>query len=581
MEQIISHLPYIFITFVLVTVLVGAISALKTRGGDLDTAEGYFLASRSLPGVIIAGSLLMTNLSTEQLVGMNGNTWLTNMGPIFWELGAVFPLLALAFWFLPTYLKTGTSTIPGLIEMCYDKSVKTMFTVVVVIMYSILNLPVILYSGALVFEKIFGLSTILGTSQVTTISFLCVIIGLIGGCYAVFGGLKAVVISDTIYCIGFIVSGLTVTALAFTLLGNQTGNGGLLGGIQYVLQNDIVYHKLNSINDWDAPSPQIPWPLIFSGMLFNNLYWWCCNQSIVQRALATRSLAEGQKGAILCGFLKCIGPLYLLVPGVIAFYMPSIQQSMAELASGGTDVVLMDQAYSMLVAEVVPWPLMGFFAAVLLGSILSSFNSILNSAATMFTLDFYRSVINPKASDLKCVKIGQMYSAVTGVIAICVSTQIYRSSSGVATLINSMVQYIATPVICTLCGALLFKKIPVWAPKLITVVHFVAYSAFLIAKPTYEIFGGSSAQIHYLYCMAVLLPVELILMGLCGIFAPRSTPVKLQNISTVDLTPWRFRWPTAILAVALVVLIYVVFSPLVLASPGDPVVHESIASFLQ
>lgn len=580
MEQILSHRPYIILSFFLISLLVGAISILKTKGNHLNTAEGYFLANRSLPGILVAGSLLLTNLSTEQLVGTNGHSWLTNMGSIAWEVGAVFPLLILSFWLLPIYLRSGIGTIPELMELCYDKSIKTVFVGIIVIMYSILNLPVILYSGALVLEKVFGLSAFFGTPQVTTISILCVIIGLVGGCYAVFGGLRAIAISDTVYCIGFILAGLAIPLLSLNALGAQTSSGGIVAGLQHILKNEIIYHKLNAVNAWDAANPQIPWPLILSGMLFNNIYWWCCNQSIVQRALAARSLAEGQKGAVLCGFLKCLGIVYLIVPGVIAFYMPSIQSAMADLISQGTDVVLMDQVYSLLVAEIVPWPLMGFFASILFGAVLSSFNSVLNSAATMFTLDLYRSIMNPAASDLKCVKIGQIYSTVAGVVAICVSTQIYRVSAGITTFINAMVQFVSLPVVCTICGALLFKQIPKWCPKLISVVHIVIYSAFLIANPTYELFGGSSEPVHYLYCMAILFPVELLLMWLCSIFFPRLQPVILPDIRTVDLTPWKYRWPAAFLSIALVVILYVIFSPLVLAVPGAPVVHESIATII-
>ena len=153
------------ISFLLFTVLVAVISAWKTRDEQLDTAEGYFLAGRGLPGVVIAGSLLLTNLSAEQLVGLNGQSWKTNMGPIAWEVGSMFTLLVLAYYFLPKYLKMGAMTIPSLMEERYGKGTKTMFSLVIVVMYSILNLPVILYSGAVVFEQIFDISGILGTSK--------------------------------------------------------------------------------------------------------------------------------------------------------------------------------------------------------------------------------------------------------------------------------------------------------------------------------------------------------------------------------------------------------------------------------
>ena len=155
-----SSLAWTGISFLLFTVLVAVISAWKTRDEQLDTAEGYFLAGRGLPGVVIAGSLLLTNLSAEQLVGLNGQSWKTNMGPIAWEVGSMFTLLVLAYYFLPKYLKMGAMTIPSLMEERYGKGTKTMFSLVIVVMYSILNLPVILYSGAVVFEQIFDISGI-------------------------------------------------------------------------------------------------------------------------------------------------------------------------------------------------------------------------------------------------------------------------------------------------------------------------------------------------------------------------------------------------------------------------------------
>ena len=195
-------ISWTLISFVLFTALVAIISGWKTRGDDLDSAEGYFLAGRGLPGVVIAGSLLLTNLSAEQLVGLNGQSWASNMGPIAWEVGSMFTLLALAYYFLPRYLKMGAMTIPSLMEVRYGKGTKTMFSLVIVVMYSILNLPVILYSGAVVFEQIFGISGMLGVSKFQSVAILCLIIGIIGGCYAIFGGLKAVAVSDTINGIG-------------------------------------------------------------------------------------------------------------------------------------------------------------------------------------------------------------------------------------------------------------------------------------------------------------------------------------------------------------------------------------------
>ena len=549
-----SSMIWIALSFLFFTVMVAVISAWKTRDDKLDTAEGYFLAGRGLPGIVIAGSLLLTNLSAEQLVGTNGQGWASNMSPIGWEVGALFTLFALALWFLPTYLKMGTTTIPQLMEARFGRGTKLMFSFVIVVMYSILNLPVILYSGAVVFENIFDISGIFGISKFTAVAILCVVIGIIGGCYAIFGGLKAVAVSDTINGIGLIIGGLMIPFLALALLGHETTGGGLVEGVKYLVQTEP--EKLNAWASWDAAEPALPWPLIFTGMFFNNLYWWCTNQSFVQRALAAKSLKEGQKGAIYCGFLKTIGFFYLVLPGVIAYHLPSIQD---KLAAAGSSAI--DFAYPALVSAVVPKPVMGFFAAVLFGAILSSFNSVLNSASTMFTLDLYRTAINPKASDMQCVKVGKIYGTCAGAVAICVAPFV-MFAQGITTFLNSMSQFVSLPILFTVLGALIFRKAPKYAPKVITAVHVIAYGAFIILKPCYP---TSGEPIHYLYAIAVLFVVEFAIMWYLNKYRGTEEYVP-ADVGAVDLTPWKYRHIVCIIGIILAIGIYILFSPIGIAA---------------
>ena len=549
-----SSMIWIALSFLFFTAMVAVISAWKTRDDKLDTAEGYFLAGRGLPGIVIAGSLLLTNLSAEQLVGTNGQGWASNMSPIGWEVGALFTLFALALWFLPTYLKMGTTTIPQLMEARFGRGTKLMFSFVIVVMYSILNLPVILYSGAVVFENIFDISGIFGISKFTAVAILCVVIGIIGGCYAIFGGLKAVAVSDTINGIGLIIGGLMIPFLALALLGHETTGGGLVEGVKYLVQAEP--EKLNAWAAWDAAEPALPWPLIFTGMFFNNLYWWCTNQSFVQRALAAKSLKEGQKGAIYCGFLKTIGFFYLVLPGVIAYHLPSIQD---KLAAAGSSAI--DFAYPALVSAVVPKPVMGFFAAVLFGAILSSFNSVLNSASTMFTLDLYRTAINPKASDMQCVKVGKIYGTCAGAVAICVAPFV-MFAQGITTFLNSMSQFVSLPILFTVLGALIFRKAPKYAPKVITAVHVIAYGAFMILKPCYP---TSGEPIHYLYAIAVLFVVEFAIMWYLNKYRGTEDYVP-ADVGAVDLTPWKYRHIVCIIGIILAIGIYILFSPIGIAA---------------
>ena len=381
---------WIALSFLFFTVMVAVISAWKTRDDKLDTAEGYFLAGRGLPGIVIAGSLLLTNLSAEQLVGTNGQGWASNMSPIGWEVGALFTLFALALWFLPTYLKMGTTTIPQLMEARFGRGTKLMFSFVIVVMYSILNLPVILYSGAVVFENIFDISGIFGISKFTAVAILCVVIGIIGGCYAIFGGLKAVAVSDTINGIGLIIGGLMIPFLALNVLGHASGSESsvaIMDGVRYLIHNHA--DMLNSIAPAQSEAPAVPWPTVFLGLVFLGFQSWCTHQSFIQRVLAAENLKEAQKGALYCAFLKILGFMFLALPGVIAYAIFNIE---------GTQVSMMDDAYPALITRVVPQPVMGFFAAVMFGAILSSFNSVLNSASTIFTLNVWQ----PKIGRASC-----------------------------------------------------------------------------------------------------------------------------------------------------------------------------------
>lgn len=368
-------------TFIGFTILVAVISYVKTKGDDQSTADGYFLAGRGLPGFVIAGSLLLTNLSAEQLVGTNGQTWSVGMSPMAFEIVAAPCCIVLALFAAPRYLKSGITTIPELIGLRYDRSTKLWFSIAYILLYIVVQIPVILYSGSLVFENIFNVSGILGVTKFQSVIILCIIISVIGSIYAIFGGLKAVAVSDTVNGIGLLIGGFMIPFFALSVLGKTAGGDGLsvIDGMRFLIENHS--DMLNSIAPADSLPPAVPWPTVFTGLFFLGLQSWCTHQSFIQRVLAAKNLKEAQKGALYCAFLKIIGFMYLALPGVIAYALFELQ---------GDQVSMMDEAYPQLVSQVVPAPLMGFFAAVMLGAILSSFNSVLNSVDTMFTMDIYR-----------------------------------------------------------------------------------------------------------------------------------------------------------------------------------------------
>jgi len=541
------------VTFVFFTILVAVISYVKTKGDDQTTADGYFLAGRGLPGVVIAGSLLLTNLSAEQLVGTNGQTWAVGMSTMAFEVMAATALIVLALFAAPRYLKSGITTIPQLIGERFDRVTKLWFSIAYIILYLVVQIPVILYSGSLVFENIFGLSGLLGITKFQSVVILCILITVVGSIYAIFGGLKAVAVSDTINGVGLLIGGLMIPFLSLNVLGKAATGGGIVDGIKYLVANHA--DMLNSIAPAETVAPAVPWPTVFLGLVFLGFQSWCTHQSFIQRVLAAENLKEAQKGALYCAFLKILGFMFLALPGVIAYALFQIE---------GTQVSMMDDAYPALISRVVPQPVMGFFAAVMFGAILSSFNSVLNSVNTMFTMDIYKEFINKDASELKLVDVGKKIGIVFAIFSMIVGPMVYFFPAGLKTFLDSFVMLVGLPVLSAVFGGFFFKYLPKYAARFIMVFHIICYGGFMILAPSYSILGGGDGAIHYLYAVSILWPIELLIMY----FMNRANKNKgeqawiQQDVKAVDLTPWKYRKIISVVVMICVVLVYIAFSPL-------------------
>lgn len=536
------------ITFLAFTALVALISWWKTRGDNLDTQDGYYLAGRGLTGPIIAGSLLMTNLSAEQLVGTNGQAVRVGMGPIAWEVTAAMALIVMAFFLMPKYLKTGLTTVPEFFEQRYDAGTRRLVSLIVLLSYIVIMLPNILYAGAQVFSNIFDLPGLTGWSEFACIAVVCVATAFVGSIYAIFGGLKAIALSDSINGLGLIVGGLLVPIFGLIALGQMHG-GNFMQGVDVFLHSEP--EMMNAINPANAPEPYMPWPLLLTGMFINNMYFWGTNQSIIQRTFGAKNLKEAQKGAVLAGFLKILTPLIVVIPGIIAFMLYG---SAAQANSG-------DAGYPMLVANVMPKPILGFFAAVMFGAILSSFNSVLNSASTIYALDIHRPSFNPTASDAYMVKVGQRFGTVVAIVStIMAPFMLYMG--GITTFVNSMFAAFNTPIlVCLVCG-FFWKKVPTIAPKIIIPVHVVLYFTLQFGLRNVIPF---LKDIHYLYFTAVLFVVDMFIMWVIVKKRPRETDFVLNDVKAVELTPWKHGKIFATITLAVMVLAYILFSPLVFA----------------
>ena len=534
----VNSMAFTAITFVAFTALVALISWWKTRGDNLDTQDGYYLGGRSLTGPVIAGSLLMTNLSAEQLVGNNGQAVRVGMSTMGWEVTSAIALVILAFVLMPKYLKTGLTTVPQFFEQRYDEGTRRLVSIIVLLSYVVIMLPNILYAGAQVFVNIFGIDKMFGISRFAAIAIVCVATAIIGSIYAIFGGLKAVAVSDTVNGVGLLIGGLLIPILSICIL----GNGSFLAGIQDFITN-VPAEKFNAVNPANALPPMIPWPVLFLGMLFNNLFYWCTNQSIIQRTLAAKNLAQAQRGAVFTAFLKLLDPFFITICGLLAYRF------------FGDGLANSDLAYPSLITTVVPNWLLGIIAAVLFGAILSSFNSALNSCVTLYTLDFHRPLFNQTASDSHLVSVGKRVGTGLAIVSICVAPFVSNAPSGLYDFLQECFGFYSMPILAIVLVGFYTKRVPACAPKITLVVHVILYS---ISK-------FLPLNVHYLYVLSVLFPVDLALMLLIGKFKPRATDFILEDSKAVDLTPWKYVKPAALTCFILMLCVYALFSPIGLA----------------
>ncbi len=496
------------VSFFAFTLLVAVITWWKLRKTDTQSQQGYFLAGRSLKAPVIAASLMLTNLSTEQLVGLSGQAYRSGMSVMAWEVISAIPLIFLALIFLPKYLQRGIATIPDFIEERYDKTTRIVVDCCFLIATGICFLPIVLYSGALALNSLFHVGESLGISQGTAMWVMVILLGFAGMMYAVLGGLKAIAVADVINGIGLVIGGLMVPVFGLMAM----GGGNFLRGVEQL--TTVHADKLNSIGGSSDP---VPIGAALTGLILVNTFYWCTNQGIVQRTLASKSLSEGQKGALLTAVLKMLDPLILVLPGLIAFHLFQ-------------DLPKADMAYPTLVNTVMPMPLVGFFGAVLFGAIISTFNGFLNSASTLFSLGIYNRLINQKADSQKLVRVGRWFGLGLALISVLVAPWIANAPQGLYSWMKQLNGIYNVPLVTIVIMGFFFPRIPAMAAK----------AALLFGICSYIVINYLvDFDFHFLYVLFFTFCINVVVMLTIGWLKPRETPFRFQDAFAVDMNPWR------------------------------------------
>ena len=415
-----------------------------------DSAQDFFLAGKHLSWPFIAGSLLLTNISAEQIVGMNGAQ---NMLQVWWEFGAAAGLLVLAKVLVPMYYKYNCTTTTELLErrLPNGASLRRTVSVLFLLGYMFILLPMVLYTGARFMKSMFALDW--------SILSIAIAFALAGLAYAALGGLRAIAISDTYMGVVLLVMGGLVTYFALERIGWD------FSGI-----------PAERLTLWGGPDSDIPWPTLLTGMVFAHIFYWGTNMLIAQRALAAKDIREAQKGIYAAAVLKFLTPFIVILPGIIAFKL-----------YGDID----DNAYGRLVGDVLPPWLAGAFAAAITGAVLSSYNAGLNSAAALYTVDLHLPMVNPKADGKR---IGQIVQLVFMLVSLAM-VPLYQNATSIIGTLQQLNGLYSMPVLASFIVAIFVRGANATAIRIALVFGVALYAMFTFAW----------TPLHYLHLMFITL----------------------------------------------------------------------------
>ncbi|WP_039986356.1 SLC5 family protein [Paraglaciecola mesophila] len=443
--------------FALVTGIIGLLTYLKCRGhghNQQSQNKEYFLAGGGLTWMFVAGSITLTNLSTDQLVGMNGNQMALLA---WWEFAAVIGLIILAKVFIPIYYKYNCTTTTELLEKRYkNKHIRAVIGMLFFLGNALIYMPAVIYSGSLFMQTMFNVDI--------PLMYIAIAFAALGAVYAIFGGLRAVAVSDTysgvlLLSMAVLVVFLSLAAIDFDFTGIPAERLTLVGG----------------------PDSPLPWPTLLTGMIFIQMYYWGTNQTITQRAMAAPNVKEAQKGVFAAAAIRIlIVPAIIVLPGIVSFKLYG-------------DIG--DAAYGRIVGDVMPLWLTGVFAAAMAAAVLSTYNSLLNSATALYVCDIHEAYVNDNPN---VVRLSGWVTAMLTILSL-VLVPIYQQADSIINLLQQLNGLLSMPILSIFVVGLVFKDVDARAG-----IAAVIFGVLLYGSLTFD-FSPVYTTLHYIHLMPITL----------------------------------------------------------------------------
>ena len=454
-----SALDYVaFISFFVVLSLVGYWSGRNERG----SADDYFLAGRKLPWYVVGGSFIASNISTEHFIGMIGAAFIFGVSVAVSEWSNVFSFSLMIWFFIPFLMKSRVFTMPEFLERRFNGTLRQFFAFVTVLSNVVAFLAAVLYGGGLALQTLFG----------WPLYIAILVLGICAGLWAIYGGLSSVAWTDFFTVIVMILGGLTVTYFGLKMLSGDSDS--LLVGFDVMLEAnrahsgvwkeavDATSQKLagtDSYNRLSVIQPVThqlwPWPAILFATFSISIWYNVLNQFMIQRVLGAKDMYNARMGIVFAGLLKVMMPVIVVLPGLILFakYPEVLLMPWDEVQPEA------DRGYVKMLQTIVPVGLRGLFLAALFGAIQSTVNSVLNSSATIITLDFYKRLFAPEASQERLVKVGIIASASVLVVAMVLAGFLEHLGGSLFVYIQSLYAFFAPPFAAIFLLGMLFRRI--------------------------------------------------------------------------------------------------------------------------
>lgn len=532
-------------------------------------STGYFLAGRSATWPLIGFSLIAANISTEQFVGMSGQgAGNAGLAVASYEWIAAITLVFVAMFFLPRFLRAGIFTIPEYLEYRYNTAARVIMSFFLLLLFVFVTTVAVVYSGGVTLDTFFGQHSYPWIGEITLTKGIW-IIGIVAVVYTAFGGLGAVLWADLIQGSALILGGGVVTI--FTIRA--------MGGLGEAMRHPEVAGKMHMV--LPADHPEFPFTILILGIWIPNFYYWGLNQYITQRTLAAKTLREGQLGVMFAAALKLIIPLIIVIPGIMAPVL------FREKLHFGTETAV-DQAYPMLIRELIGEGWRGFVLAALAGAVISSLASMLNSASTIFTMDVYKRLIKRDASQQSLVWLGRTCTVIFMIIACTLAPSLTNPRfGGVFKFIQEFQGLFSPGILAAFVFGFAVRRAPAaagiagmvacpiiygimkWGTGWILQAKYAFAADETMAKQLFSRLDitpvGFDRFLCVLYDMAFLnrmaftFILVLIVMGIITAIAPLKQPVTMPVNEDFDMKPSR---SVAIMGVALIVItvaLYIVF----------------------